>query len=161
MESDLSTLKVNLDTTIEAYRDLLESEKAKQCYIIAGRTESIAKVIDQQKDLVARVDGLEQERSVLQAQDDGGRPLRLSEIIAGTEAPLAQQLQERRERLIAITKELEKINRTNYQLLRYSLDMLGEMIGAVFGEPVTPYLYERSGQVTRTSTGGHVLNQAI
>lgn len=154
-------LKSNLDETVEVYRELLESEKAKQCYIIAGRTDSIAKVMDKQEALAERAHALEQSRAALQRDPATGESLRLSEIIEQAEALLATALQERREMLLTVTKELETTNRTNFQLLRYSLDLVGETIGAVFGEPVAPYLYERSGQVAAASAEGHLVNRAI
>ncbi len=115
----------------DLYEALLQLSSSKTPVIVSGNLEELAQVTEKEQELVARITGLEKERT--QAMKDIAtvlnkdvETLKLTDLIRVLEKrPTEQrQLAAERDRLQEIADNVRRVNDRNQELLKSSLEMV-------------------------------------
>jgi len=143
-----------MEREIEAYSQMLEIEREKERAIVSNDPQLLLELLQRQEPVVNRANSLERRifdcRGRLAAAIGGDTKMTLREIAARLPATQAEKLNSLRVTLFGYAEEIRRINQMNYMLLRQSVEMLDEVIGAILGE--TPCnTYAGDGRVRQQS----------
>ena len=157
MVSLVDQLTENLDATTELYERLLATERRKRQAIVESRVGDLPGIVAAEEQLVGLAADLEARRLALRdrlasAEARLGPAPRLRELIALLDGPERDALTHKHQRLLSLAQELNDVNRTNFHLLRSSLDLLRGVVNDVFGASPEPNTYDPTG---RPSTNAH------
>ncbi|MFP4055873.1 MAG: flagellar protein FlgN [Candidatus Brocadiia bacterium] len=141
----------NLERTARLYEDILETERVKQRAIVASEAHALADVVAREERLVRGANELEAERLAIRHQlaqrhEALGPTSRLADLIALLEPPQRDELAARRQHLLDLAAQINDVNRMNFQLLRCSIELTGEILDAVFGAAAEPDTYTPGGR---------------
>lgn len=155
MESLVRQMAENLDATTELYEQILATERRKQHAIVECRADDLPDIVAAEEQLVGLAAALEAQRLALRdrlaaTESRLGPSPRLREVLALLDDPERDALAHKHRRLLTLAEELNDLNRTNFHLLRSSLDLLRGVIDDVFGAGAEPNTYDPNG---RPSTG--------
>ena len=151
MQTLLEQVTDNIERTAELYEEILDTELQKQSAIVESRIDALPGIVAREEELVGRADGLEAERLGLRACIAEDRPElgpspRLHQVVETLVGPERDRLEARHHHLLALAAEIGDVNRTNFHLLRSSLDFLRECLDSVFGSPADPATYRPDGR---------------
>jgi len=157
MQELVRELTENLDATTRLYEHVLATERHKQRAIVEARVEALPDIVAMEEHLMGAAADLAAQRLALRDRFAGadarlGPTPRLAEIIELLDGPTRDALAARHEHLLALAEDLKEVNRTNFHLLRSSLDLLRGVLEDVLGAPAEPTTYDPRG---RTNPGAH------
>jgi hypothetical protein len=166
MQQLVERMTDNIERTARLYEQILATERDKQRAIIESNIDALTEVVAREEELVALATELEAERTTLRrelAEADGrlGALSRLPQLIAILDGPPRERLRERREHLLALAGQINEVNRENFQLLRYSLDMVRGVLDSVFGAAPEPHTYNPSGRQEGGTHAATRVNQVL
>lgn len=166
MQALVREMTANLGQTGELYAQILEVERRKQRAIVECEVDALPEIVAREEQLVALAADLAAQRLALRdrlADGDprlGDRPT-LREVVALLDGPERDALTQTHHHLQALAEQISEVNRTNFQLVRSSLDLLRGVIRDVFGEPDEPHTYDRSGQPTPATQDAARVNHVL
>lgn len=166
MHSVVQEMAANLDQTRALYERILAVERRKQRAVVECQVDALTEVVAEEEQLVTMAAGLEAQRLALRDRladgDDrlGARP-RLREVIALLDGPERDALTQKHHHLQALAEQITDVNRTNFQLVRSSLDLLRGVIDDVFGSADEPRTYDPTGQPTPPNQDAARLNHVL
>jgi len=139
-----------MEREIEAYSQMLEIEREKERAIVSNDPQLLLELLQREEPVVSRANTLEQQifdcRGRLAVAIGGHTRMTLREMTALLPATQAEKLNSLRVALFGYAEEIRRINQMNYMLLRQSIEMLDEVIGAILGEQPCN-TYARDGSV--------------
>ena len=115
----------------DLYEELLKLSSKKTPVIVAGNLEELALITDEEQGIVARITGLEKERT--QAMKDIAtvlnkdvKTLKLTDLIRMLDKRPAEQrqLSAERDRIREVADNVNRVNGQNQELLKSSLEMV-------------------------------------
>ncbi len=116
-----------LQEEAEAHRRLLELAREEQRALVRGDVAELQRVVAAQEEVVGHVRSLERARMQLLelVAERVGRPvegLSLRELVAACPPDVGRRLNEQREQLVAVLRELADVNKANALLVRAHLE---------------------------------------
>jgi len=134
----LSELTEVLGSEAQVLDDLISAAVDKQVALLASRAADVPDIAEREEELISRMREMEARRfelasglAALMEVPDGS--LTLSSVIGSAAGEHARRLSELRALLIARTRRLEEVNRTNALLLAQSLDIAAAWLEAASG----------------------------
>lgn len=166
MQSLVHELTENLDATTALYERILETERRKQRAIVESRPDDLPAIVADEEQLVGLAADLEGRRQGLrdrfaEAEAQLGPRPRLREVIALLEEPDRQTLADKHQHLLRLAAELNDVNRTNFHLLRSSLDLLRGVLNDVLGPGAEPTTYGPTGERNDTAHDAARVDQVM
>lgn len=166
MQSLVRQLTENLDATTDLYERILATERRKQRAIVESRADDLPAIVTDEEQLVGLAAELERQRLALrsrfaEAEARLGPHPRLREVIALIDEPERQPLTDKHQRLLRLAAELNEVNRTNFHLLRSSLDLLRGVIDDVLGVRAEPTTYGPTGERNQSAQDAARVDQVM
>ncbi len=118
----------------EAHRRLLELAREEQRALVRGDVEALQRLVAEQEQLVGAVRGLERARMQLLelVAERAGRPvegLSLRELVSSCPPDVGRRLEDQRQQLSEVLRELADVNKANALLVRAHLDYTRHLVG--------------------------------
>jgi len=151
MQHVVQEMTDNIHRTATVYEQILDTERHKQQAIVGNEIDALGEIVAREEHLVALATDLETERLALRdriASSDtrlGTNP-RLRQVIDLLDGPDREALAQKHQHLVGLAGQIHDVNRTNFQLLRSSLDLLQGVIDDVFGPSNAPRTYDPAGR---------------
>lgn len=166
MQQVVQEMSDNINRTAAVYEQILVTERRKQQAIVGNEIDALGKIVAREEELVALAAELEAERLAvrdrLAATDTrlGSRP-RLRQVINVLDGPDRDLLAQKHQHLLDLAEQINDVNRTNFQLLRSSLELLQGVIDDVFGPSTAPNTYDPAGRRHDTPHDPTRVNQVL
>lgn len=156
MENLLQDLSDTLKKMTDAYKDVLQTAKDKQKYIISGDIDNLEVVIYQERNLAENILLIEEKRryilhSINQAIGirDDDKPPSINELIEKIKGPHKEGLMEIYETIKDIIMKVEVVNRVNASLTKISLNFANNFIKSICSESLNDTVYQKSGEIQK------------
>lgn len=155
MEDLLSRLGDVLDGEARTLDELLAAAMDKQAALMENDAAAVPAAVAREEELLEDIGGMERDREQLvrtMAERFGvpEQDLTLSAIIARSPGDAASRLRRLQTLILARSKRLEEVNRTNALLLAQSIELAQAWISAVTGVAPNP-TYDPTGKVSTPS----------
>jgi flagellar biosynthesis/type III secretory pathway chaperone len=139
-----------LQEETEAHRRLLDLARQEQRALVRGDVAALQRLVAAQEEVVAQVRGLERARMQLLelVADRVGRPvdrLSLRELVSSCPPDVARRLDQQREQLTEVLRELADVNKANALLVRAHLEYVQHLASLLSqaGDGATSLLVDR------------------
>ncbi|MBO4347941.1 MAG: flagellar protein FlgN [Lachnospiraceae bacterium] len=154
MASLMENLIDILNEQYDAYSALVELSKKKTPIIVSGSLEELQKITDDEQLAVDKVNNIDKKRleimgdiaNVLNREE---KDLKISDLISliNTRPEEQTKLEEAREKLIIVGKELKIVNERNKELLENALEMIDFDLNLIQAMKQAPQMgnYNQSG----------------
>ena len=166
MQQAVRQMTDNIHRTAAIYEQILDTERHKQRAIVANEIDALSEIVAREEHLVASAAELETERLALRDRLAAGDPrlgpdLRLRQVIDILDGPDRDLLARKHQHLRGLANQINDVNRTNFQLLRSSLDLIRGVIDDVFGPTTTPATYDPAGRHGETTHNPTCVNHVL
>jgi flagellar biosynthesis/type III secretory pathway chaperone len=160
-------MRDHLDAELSAHRSLLTLAERKQGDLVRGNMDGFTKVLAQEQASLIEVGRLRQIRDrLLRALATVFNlppvEIRLSVLLERLPEPLRAELRRRQEDLKTLLERLRVLNDRNALLIRQSLGLVRDLLGALMGSGQNAGGYDRRGMGPSTVFGdrGQLINIA-
>lgn len=152
MENLLYNLSETLDMMINTYNDIYQAAQKKKDHIISGDIDKLESVIYQERNLAENILLLEEKRryilrSINQSLGNNNNSTKLCELIEQIRDPYKSKLKEQYGIVVETIMRVEKINKTNTSLTKYSLEYVNKFIKSMCTESLNDSTYQQSGKL--------------
>lgn len=142
MEQLLSQLESILENEAILYSQILSIGKQKTDIIIKGRVTELAKLVEQEQEIVSRLAKLELSRDNVSSLIHKelklpNKEITLTELMSHIQGSHANDLKQRQEKLLDILRQLKEVNDSNGKLINHSLEYIDFSIN-VLSNVTTP-----------------------
>lgn len=146
----------HLEKEAESLRKFLEHALAVQESVVNGDTGDEEKLNRKQELLEAAAAALQRERLAIHEKIGQmiGKPVEATSIrtlAKHVEPALADRLMEHRQIILDLTQSIESANRTNFMLIRQTIDLQQRLHLAITGQNPAAQTYGSSGQLNRAT----------
>ncbi len=151
----------------EVLKQMLSLSEQKKAAIIGGDVKKLGLFLESEEVLAYDLGDLEQRRIVLTEAlagqlGENGRKLTLLEIAGMTESPADQnRLHTLRTELIGMLKKLERLNKTNRELLRRKMNYIDTMLGLLVQDEPIGGTYDSTGYLGGRYRSTGLFDQSI
>ena len=157
-----------LDKEIASFRAMVSSLEMARQALVQNDVVALGQAVEAQKEQARCIAQQERDRTRIAQQmataiGEDPKTLTLQRLIDLVDAPLTEPLRARRETLLVLQEDVNRLNRQNSLLLKQSMKYVDKSLRILSGAAPGGNTYERSGKAETRNTSAlpGIVNQVI